>query len=82
VGAVMTTQALVDVVFLRGMTMQNAVVRDKDGRSDFAMMAVNPSRVVPKGFGEPQLTKLVNAIDKLSAKLLQVVFLKAKQFLR
>ena len=52
--------------------MQNAVVRDKDGRSDFAMVAVNPSRVVPRGFGEPQLTKLVNAIDKLSGKLLQV----------
>ena len=35
----------VEIVFLRGMTMQNAVARDAEGRSPYAMIAVNPSRV-------------------------------------
>ena len=37
----------VEIVFLRGMTMQNAVVRDEMGRSPYAMIAVNPTRIHP-----------------------------------
>lgn len=46
VGQVLTLSDLVDIVFLRGITMQNAVHRDANGRSQFAMVAVNPVRVV------------------------------------
>lgn len=33
VAKVLTIESLVDIVFLRGMTMQNSVIRDKDGHS-------------------------------------------------
>ena len=42
VGEVLQLRDLIDIVFLRGITMQNAVVRDAEGRSAFAMVAVNP----------------------------------------
>ena len=41
---VMDIEALVEIVFLRGMVMQRAVPRDAEGRSDFAMMAASPNR--------------------------------------
>jgi hypothetical protein len=37
--------SLVSVVFYRGLTMQVAVERDAEGRSNYGMCAVNPSRV-------------------------------------
>jgi fatty acid synthase subunit beta len=37
--------ALLDLVFLRGLTMQRAVSRDAKGRSDFGMVAASPNRV-------------------------------------
>jgi fatty acid synthase subunit beta len=41
----MSFENLLYTVFSRGMTMQNAVDRDDLGRSAFAMVAVDPSRV-------------------------------------
>jgi fatty acid synthase subunit alpha len=73
VGQCLELRDLVDIVFLRGITMQNAVVRDSAGRSEFAMIAVNPVRVHPKLFREPQLTELVALVSKLVGKLVQVV---------
>jgi fatty acid synthase subunit alpha len=73
VGQCLELRDLVDIVFLRGITMQNAVVRDSAGRSDFAMIAVNPVRVHAKLFREPQLTELVALVSKSLGKLVQVV---------
>jgi fatty acid synthase subunit beta len=42
---IMSLENLLHTVFCRGMTMQDAVERDKQGRSGFAMVAVDPSRV-------------------------------------
>ena len=42
VASVMSLENLVDIVFLRGITMQNAVIRDEKGRSPYAMVAINP----------------------------------------
>lgn len=36
---------LLQLVFYRGLKMQNALTRDMNGRTDFAMVAVDPSRV-------------------------------------
>jgi len=44
---VLHISALVDVVFYRGITMQRAVERDSENRSNYAMCAVNPSRISP-----------------------------------
>lgn len=38
-------EALMSIVFYRGLTMQFAVDRDQDGRSEFGMCAVNPGRL-------------------------------------
>lgn len=55
VGNVLSVDALVDIVFLRGMAMQNAVVRDENGRSPFGMVAVNPSRIHARDFSSKHL---------------------------
>jgi len=44
---VLHISALVDVVFYRGITMQRAVERDSENRSNYAMCAVIPSRISP-----------------------------------
>ncbi|KAH5709769.1 hypothetical protein HBI18_229780 [Parastagonospora nodorum] len=44
IGNIMSFQNLLSVVFYRGLTMRSAVKRDGQGRSKFAMVAVNPSR--------------------------------------
>ena len=44
IGEIMPFQSLLSVVFYRGLTMRSAVKRDAQGRSKFAMVAVNPSR--------------------------------------
>jgi malonyl CoA-acyl carrier protein transacylase len=42
---VLPTSALVDIVFYCRITMQRAVVRDSENRSNYAMCTVNPSRI-------------------------------------
>jgi fatty acid synthase subunit beta len=73
VAAVLSIEALVEIVFLRGITMQNAVQRDSLGRSQYAMVAVNPARVHPTRFREPQLQQVIAAIVAVRPELLQVV---------
>lgn len=69
---VLPISALSDVVFFRGITMQRAVKRDAEGKSQYAMMAVNPSRV-GKSFSEPALREIVDQISKQKEVLLQIV---------
>lgn len=72
IGNVLPIESLVDVVFYRGMTMQAAVPRDSLSRSEYGMIAVNPSRV-GKGFGELPLKFVVECVSKGSGKLLEIV---------
>jgi len=62
---------LLDVIFLRGMTMQSVVPRDEQHRSDYGMVAVDPTRV-SKTLTIEGLQELVSSIDKASG-LLQIV---------
>ena len=41
----MPLEQLLSIVFYRGLSMQVAVDRDEKGRSDYAMVAINPSRI-------------------------------------
>ena len=41
----MPLEQLLSIVFYRGLSMQVAVDRDANGRSDYAMVAINPSRI-------------------------------------
>ncbi|KAJ1994195.1 fatty acid synthase alpha subunit Lsd1 [Dimargaris cristalligena] len=65
-------EQLVDVVFYRGMTMQSAVERDAEGRSNYGMCAINPSRV-SKNFTEEALLYIVDTIAHESRGLLEIV---------
>ena len=44
----MSVEDLAEVVFYRGLMMQHFVKTDASGRTDYAMCAVNPSRVSPR----------------------------------
>lgn len=66
----MEVTTLMDLIFMRGMTMQSVVPRDAEGKSDFGMVAVDPTRVA-KGFSDKSLSELVDAID--AGGFLQIV---------
>nr|ODN98836.1 hypothetical protein L204_02800 [Cryptococcus depauperatus CBS 7855] len=69
---VLPISSLADVVFFRGITMQRAVQRDAEGKSQYAMMACNPSRV-GKTFNEMALREIIDTISKQKSVLLQIV---------
>ncbi|PPQ94469.1 hypothetical protein CVT25_001102 [Psilocybe cyanescens] len=69
---VLHISALVDVVFYRGITMQRAVERDSENRSNYAMCAVNPSRISPT-FSDAALREVVDSIATNSSSLLEIV---------
>lgn len=68
----MSLAASLRTVFIRGTLMQMAVPRDARGRSDYAMAAVDPSRVHP-GLDEAQLQALVRAVVDRTGLLLEMV---------
>lgn len=72
IGDVLPISALVDVVFYRGITMQRAVERDSQNRSNYAMCAVNPSRI-SKTFNDAALREVVDTIAHKTELLLEIV---------
>ena len=72
IGDVLPISALVDVVFYRGITMQRAVERDSENRSNYAMCAVNPSRI-SKSFNDAALREVVDTIARKTELLLEIV---------
>ncbi|XDG06758.1 hypothetical protein ABKA04_006373 [Annulohypoxylon sp. FPYF3050] len=69
---VLPIESLVSVVFYRGLTMQVAVERDSQGRSNYSMCAVNPSRI-SKTFSESALRYVVGNIAEETGWLLEIV---------
>ena len=69
---VLPISSLVDVVFYRGITMQRAVIRDSLNRSNYAMCAVNPSRISPT-FDDSALREIVDSISTQTNTLLEIV---------
>lgn len=72
VADILPNSSLVDVVFYRGLTMQRAVERDEQSRSNYAMCAINPSRV-SKTFDDAALREVVDTISNLRDCLLEIV---------
>eukprot|EP00842_Homolaphlyctis_polyrhiza_P001060 jgi/Hompol1/1955/HPOL_005796-RA len=62
---VLTIEGIMDITFYRGMTMQVAVPRDSQGRSQYGMAAVNPVRVSTT-LGEPGLKFIIASITRCS----------------
>ncbi|EZF78928.1 hypothetical protein H105_00065 [Trichophyton soudanense CBS 452.61] len=69
---VMPIESLVSVVFYRGLTMQVAVERDEQGRSNYSMCAVNPSRI-SQTFNEQALQYVVENVSETTGWLLEIV---------
>ncbi|KAK7446755.1 fatty acid synthase alpha subunit Lsd1 [Stygiomarasmius scandens] len=69
---VLPISSLVDVVFYRGITMQCAVEHDAEGRSNYAMCAVNPS-CISKRFSDAALREVVDTIAATISSLLEIV---------
>ena len=72
IAEVMPIESLVSVVFYRGLTMQVAVERDEQGRSNYSMCAVNPSRI-SKTFSEEALQYVISNIAETTGWLLEIV---------
>lgn len=72
IAGVLPISSLVDIVFYRGITMQRAVERDSQNRSNYAMCAVNPSRV-SKTFNDAALREVVDCITTKGNILLEIV---------
>jgi fatty acid synthase subunit beta len=72
IGDIMPFEKLLSVVVYRGLTMQAAVDRDASGRSRFAMVAFNPSRL-GKAFSQKYLTLLVDLIRSETKGLIEIV---------
>ena len=72
IAEVMPIESLVSVVFYRGLTMQVAVERDAQGRSNYSMCAVNPSRI-SKTFNEQALQYVVENIAESTGWLVEIV---------
>ncbi|KAJ2160192.1 fatty acid synthase alpha subunit Lsd1 [Coemansia sp. RSA 552] len=69
----MTLEDIVDITFIRGMTMQSTVERDEDHNSMFAMVAANPSRI-SRGFTDQCLAFVINDIRaQANGELLEIV---------
>lgn len=69
---IMPFEELLDLIFYRGLKMQNALPRDAQGVTEFSMMAVDPSRV-NKAFNQAALESLVSLISSESGLLLELV---------
>ena len=72
VADILPNSSLVDVVFYRGLTMQRAVERDEQSRSNYAMCDVNPSHV-SKTFDNAALRGAVDTISNVRDCLLEIV---------
>ncbi|AMD19951.1 HCL200Cp [Eremothecium sinecaudum] len=69
---VMSIESLVEVVFYRGMTMQVAVPRDSEGKSNYGMVAVNPSRIFSSDSQDAMLF-IVDRVGKRTNWLIEIV---------
>ncbi|KAJ2838201.1 fatty acid synthase alpha subunit Lsd1, partial [Coemansia sp. 'formosensis'] len=67
-----TLEGVLEIGLFRGMLMQSAVERDAQGRSQYGMVAVDPSRL-GRGVDDGVLTLAINAICERSGGLLEVV---------
>jgi fatty acid synthase subunit alpha, fungi type/fatty acid synthase subunit beta, fungi type len=72
IGDVLPVSSLVDVVFYCGIAMQRAVERDAHNRPNYAMCAVNASRM-SETFNEAALREVVKVIARRSNVILEIV---------
>ncbi|KAJ2814210.1 fatty acid synthase alpha subunit Lsd1 [Coemansia furcata] len=79
ISSIYTIESILDITFYRGLLMQSAVERDDQGRSQYGMVAVDPSRL-GRYADKSVLTLAVSAICERSCELLQVVNYNVRGF--
>ena len=72
VADILPNSSFAGIMFYRGLTMQCAVERDEQGRSNYAVCAANPGRV-GKTFDDAALREIVNTIANDRDCLLEIV---------
>ena len=72
VADILPNSSLVDGMCYRGLTMQRAVERDEQSRSNYAMCDVNASHV-SKTFNDAALCGVVDTISNVRDWLLEIV---------
>ena len=72
IGQVLPFEQLLTVTFLRALIMNSAVIRDAQGRSQFGMMAVNPSRI-SSAIDTSIMGQIISKVAASTGELLQVV---------
>ncbi|KAJ2732821.1 fatty acid synthase alpha subunit Lsd1 [Coemansia sp. BCRC 34962] len=72
ISGMFTLEDVLDICFYRGLLMQSAVERDAQGRSQYGMVAVDPSRL-GHGMDDGVLATAIEAICEHSQELLEVV---------
>ncbi|OHE96347.1 chain elongation-2 [Colletotrichum orchidophilum] len=73
-GEAMTVEELAAITWFRGLNMRLVVQHDEEGRSPYAMVAVNPSKVRSGGgFTEDDLHAVVQCVTSRTGELLEVV---------
>ncbi|KAL4988001.1 putative sterigmatocystin biosynthesis fatty acid synthase subunit beta [Aspergillus falconensis] len=68
----MPFESLLSLILYRGLKMQNALPRDANGRTDYAMVAADPSRI-RSDFTQDCLIELVRLVGQQTGVLLEVV---------
>ncbi|EEP79612.1 predicted protein [Uncinocarpus reesii 1704] len=71
-GELFSVDEVAELVFYRGLSMQNAVERNADGTTDYSMCAINPSRV-GRVFHEDDLHWCVTEVARQTGGLLEIV---------
>ena len=62
--------AVLEVVYRRGLTMHELVERDEQGRSNYGLCALRPDKI---GVGEDEVTEFVNRLSQETGEFLEVV---------
>ncbi|KAL6237517.1 putative sterigmatocystin biosynthesis fatty acid synthase subunit beta [Aspergillus navahoensis] len=68
----MPFESFLSLILYRGLKMQNALPRDANGRTDYAMVAADPSRI-RSDFTQDCLIELVRLVSQETGALLEVV---------
>nr|AAC49199.1 putative fatty acid synthase beta subunit [Aspergillus nidulans] len=69
---IMPFESLLSLILYRGLKMQNTLPRNANGRTDYGMVAADPSRI-RSDFTEDRLIELVRLVSQATGVLLEVV---------
>ncbi|MBU1533831.1 acyltransferase domain-containing protein, partial [Myxococcota bacterium] len=70
IGGILSLENVVKTVYQRGLTMQNFVPRDEQGRSDFRMGVIRPHHA---GISEEEMVALVSGIAAQEGHYIEIV---------